>query len=73
MLGPLLVLRFALWPLGPYFEPWQLLTYAFLHDGWWHIFVNMFALFMFGTPLEQYWGTRRFTLYYFVCVIDRRR
>lgn len=42
---------FALYPLGPAFEPWQLLTYAFLHEGGWHIFVNMFALFMFGPPL----------------------
>jgi membrane associated rhomboid family serine protease len=60
---------FALDSLGPSFEPWQLLTYAFLHDGVWHIFLNMFALFMFGPPLERYIGSGRFTLFYFVCVL----
>jgi membrane associated rhomboid family serine protease len=60
---------FALWPLGPNFEPWQLLSYAFLHDGFLHIMVNMFVLYMFGTPMEHLWGPRRFTLYYFLCVL----
>ena len=64
-----LVLRFALWPLGPSFHLWQLVTYAFLHGSWWHIFGNMFGLFVFAPALEQYWGKRRFLLYYFVCVI----
>lgn len=64
-----LVLRFALWPLGPDFHLWQLVTYAFLHGSWWHIFGNMFGLFVFAPALEQYWGPRRFLLYYFVCVI----
>jgi len=60
---------FALWPLGAGFQPWQLLTYAFMHGGLAHIFFNMFALVMFGSALEQFWGTRRFTLYYFACVL----
>ena len=64
-----LVLRFALWPLGPHFHLWQLVTYAFLHGSWWHIFGNMFGLFVFGPALEQYWGKQRFLFYYFVCVI----
>ncbi len=67
--GPRLDQYLALWPLGALFQPWQLVTYAFLHDGYLHIFVNMFALFMFGTPMERYWGTQRFTVFYFVCVI----
>jgi membrane associated rhomboid family serine protease len=67
--GALLLQWFALWPPGTYFEPWQLLTYAFLHDGALHIFFNMFALFMFGTPLERYWGSARFTTFYLVCVL----
>jgi membrane associated rhomboid family serine protease len=63
---------FALWPLhSQLFEPWQVLTYAFLHDphNLWHIFLNMFALWMFGRALEQYWGARRFVIYYLVCVL----
>lgn len=61
---------FALWPLGhPLFMPWQLLTYAFLHEGMPHIFFNMFALYMFGGPLEQFWGGRRFAIYYLVSVL----
>jgi membrane associated rhomboid family serine protease len=59
----------ALYPLGAGFQPWQLVTYAFLHENWQHIFFNMFALFMFGSPLERLCGSRRFTLYYFACVL----
>jgi membrane associated rhomboid family serine protease len=69
LIGPLLTQWLALWPPGPLFEPWQVVTYAFLHEGFWHIFLNMFALFMFGTPLERYWGGQRFTAFYFVCVL----
>jgi membrane associated rhomboid family serine protease len=61
---------FALWPLAhPLFKPWQLLTYAFLHEGFTHIFFNMFALYMFGGTLEQFWGGRRFAIYYLVSVL----
>lgn len=68
--GNLLVALFALWPLGdPLFRPWQLVTYAFLHGALWHIFFNMFALYMFGGALEQYWGGRRLLLFYLVCVL----
>ncbi|MGH8207524.1 MAG: rhomboid family intramembrane serine protease, partial [Steroidobacteraceae bacterium] len=74
--GQGLLVDFALWPWRgaqiygtPPFEPWQLITYAFLHGGFWHIFGNMFALFIFGPDIEALVGSRRFTLYYFVCVI----
>jgi membrane associated rhomboid family serine protease len=60
---------FALWPLGPYFHAWQPLTYAFLHRDLSHVFFNMFALFMFGSGLESYWGGRRFLVYYFASVV----
>jgi membrane associated rhomboid family serine protease len=60
---------FALQPLGPYFYPWQVITYAFMHGGLAHIFFNMFALFMFGGALEQLWGTRRFVVFYFASVL----
>jgi rhomboid family protein len=68
----LLVGLFALWPLhSELFHPWQIVTYAFLHDprNLAHIFLNMFALFMFGRGLELYFGSRRFLIYYFVCVL----
>lgn len=46
---------------------WQLFTYLFLHDirGFAHIFFNMYALLIFGMPIEQEWGSRRFLIYYF--------
>ena len=45
---------------------WQLVTYLFLHGGWFHIIFNMFALWMFGSDLENLWGRRKFLVYYFV-------
>ena len=68
--GNILLSLFALWPVGDsLFQPWQLLTYSFLHAGFLHIFFNMFALYMFGTPLEAFWGSRRFAFYYVACVL----
>ncbi|HEX7061419.1 MAG TPA: rhomboid family intramembrane serine protease [Woeseiaceae bacterium] len=61
---------FALWPLGSgLFMPWQVLTYGFLHGGVWHIFFNMFALWMFGRDLERIMGAKRFLIYYLTCVV----
>ena len=60
----------ALWPLeSGFFSPWQLISYAFLHGNFNHLFFNMFAVWMFGTPLERVWGTKRFVSYYAICVI----
>jgi membrane associated rhomboid family serine protease len=59
---------FALWP-GDAFIPWQLISYAFIHGGFTHLFFNMFALWMFGSQIEFAWGTRRFMLFYLVCVL----
>jgi membrane associated rhomboid family serine protease len=67
--GEALLRLFALWPLGTLFAPWQLVTYAFLHGSIAHIFFNMFALFMFARPLEYFWGSRRFSVFYLACVI----
>jgi membrane associated rhomboid family serine protease len=65
-----LIIWFALWPLGdPRFQVWQLLSYAFLHGSVAHIFLNMFALYMFGRTLETYWGGRRFIAFYLICVL----
>ncbi|MDE3195351.1 MAG: rhomboid family intramembrane serine protease [Acidobacteriota bacterium] len=48
---------------------WQLVTYLFLHDptGLMHILLNMLVLWMFGAPVEETWGTRRFLQFYFLC------
>jgi membrane associated rhomboid family serine protease len=46
---------------------WQLFTYQFLHGGVFHLVFNMLALWMFGSPLESDWGTRRFIRYYLTC------
>ncbi|MEO8606161.1 MAG: rhomboid family intramembrane serine protease, partial [bacterium] len=62
--------RFALWPIGANFAPWQVLTYAFLHSSPGHIFFNMFAVYMFGGQMERVWGARRFAIYYAVCVMS---
>ena len=72
----------ALWPLGPHvllpqgggvdsvgFEPWQLVSYGFLHGSGLHLAFNAFALYMFGSPIEQLWGSRPFLVYYLVCVV----
>ena len=62
--------QLALWPLySGYFQPWQLFSYAFLHGGFNHLFFNMFALWMFGFPVERMWGSKRFTEYYVICVL----
>jgi membrane associated rhomboid family serine protease len=57
----------ALWPIGANFYPWQLLTYMFMHGGFWHIFFNMLALWMFGMELENTWGSRKFLAFYLTC------
>ncbi|MCM1034378.1 MAG: rhomboid family intramembrane serine protease [Paludibacter sp.] len=48
------------------FHIWQPFTYMFMHAGFDHIFFNMFALLMFGAPLEQHWGGKRFLTYYLI-------
>lgn len=52
-------------------EVWQLVTYLFLHSlgSVWHILFNMLALWMFGAPIEETWGTKRFLQFYFICGI----
>ncbi len=51
--------------LNPSFQIWQPLTHMFMHGGMSHIFFNMFGLWMFGSPLEQLWGRKKFLFYYF--------
>jgi membrane associated rhomboid family serine protease len=52
-----------------FYKPWQLLTYMFLHSpgNFFHILFNMFALWMFGSTLENLWGPKRFLIFYLLC------
>lgn len=52
---------------SPLFRPWQFITHLFMHGSWAHIFSNMFALWMFGSVLENLWGPKRFLTFYIVC------
>ena len=74
--GPLLELNFALWPPADvqyphagHLQVWQPITYAFLHGSLQHLFFNMLALYMFGGDVERLLGVRRYTIYYFACVL----
>ena len=71
---------FALWPLAPdYIQSvssqhhpfmfWQLISYSFLHGSTMHLLLNMYALWLFGVALENTWGSKKFAIYYFVCVL----
>ena len=53
----------------PPFRSWQFVTYMFFHGGFYHLFGNMFALWMFGRTLEYELGSKRFLTYYMVCGI----
>jgi membrane associated rhomboid family serine protease len=48
------------------FKPYQIITYMFMHGGFAHILFNMFALWMFGNAIENFWGPRRFLIYYLI-------
>ncbi|HKJ66315.1 MAG TPA: rhomboid family intramembrane serine protease [bacterium] len=45
---------------------WQVFTYMFLHGGFWHVAINMFVLWMFGTEIEYRWGRNEFVKYYLI-------
>ena len=45
---------------------WQPFTYLFFHGGIWHVLINMFVLWMFGSELERLWGKNHFLKFYFV-------
>jgi membrane associated rhomboid family serine protease len=54
-------------PKSEHFEPYQILTHMFMHANFWHLFFNMYALFIFGGVLENVWGAKRFLIYYMIC------
>ncbi len=66
--GDMFTINIALFPIdSPYFKPHQIITHMFAHGGWGHIFFNMFTLFMFGSSLERFWGSKKFLLFYMLC------
>lgn len=50
---------------NPNFQVWQPITHMFMHGGIMHIVFNMYALWAFGSPLEQNWGRKKFLFFYF--------
>src|SRR5262249_47306275 len=61
--------RFAASPIQfwRYGQIWQPFTYMWLHAGLGHLAANMFALWMFGSPVALVWGPRRFLRFYLIC------
>ncbi len=62
--------RFALTKIASwsvFLEAGRLITYQFLHGDLWHIAMNMLGLYFFGTPLESFWGGKKFLFFYFFC------
>lgn len=55
------------YPENVNFEYWQLVSHMFMHGNVMHIFFNMFALYSFGTALEQFWGSKKFLFFYISC------
>lgn len=57
----------SLWgPTTEYFRPYQLFTYMFAHGGFFHIFFNMLVLASTGPILENFWGQKKFLIFYIV-------
>lgn len=57
----------AFLPGSPHFEPFQIATHMFMHDGPMHILFNMLGIYWFGTMVEMVWGPQRFLFYYLSC------
>ncbi|GJH41345.1 rhomboid family intramembrane serine protease [Capnocytophaga sp. HP1101] len=54
---------------NPNFRWWQYISYMFMHADFIHLLFNMYALWAFGTPLENIWGRNKFLFFYFSCGI----
>ena len=57
----------SLRPSQVLWEPWTPFTYMFVHAGGFHLLFNLIALFFFGRPLEERWGSQNFLKFYIVC------
>jgi membrane associated rhomboid family serine protease len=63
-----LITNLTLFPIeSGFFQPYQLISYMFLHAGFSHLLLNMFGLWMFGSLMENLWGPKRFLIFYVVC------
>src|SRR3546814_20550932 len=60
LIGDSLLMRYALWPVGAGFAPWQIVSSAFLHGSLMHLGANMLGLFVFGRDVELALGRLRF-------------
>jgi membrane associated rhomboid family serine protease len=69
LLGDSIIERYALWPLGAGFAPWQVLSSAFLHGSLMHLATNMLGLFVFGRDVEQALGRLRFAALYTLSIL----
>ena len=68
IVGPPAIEYLALhFPSNPDFKVWQVFTHMFMHGGITHILFNMLGLIMFGSPLEHFWGTKKFLFFFFSC------
>jgi membrane associated rhomboid family serine protease len=67
--GGLLGRWLALYPLAFGFLPFQVVTYAFMHGDFGHLFFNMIGLWTFGAELERLWGPKRFLQFYFASLL----
>jgi len=52
---------------SPLFQPYQVITHMFAHDGFWHILMNMWLFVMLGGYLERLWGAKRFFIFFLLC------
>lgn len=68
-LGALIFQWFSVFPvtLGMTLQLWRQITYQFLHDGPWHVGMNMLVLYFFGPMLERHWGSKKFLTFYLIC------
>ena len=65
---PLMIKTFArFYPASQMFRWWQPGTHLFMHGGFWHLFFNMYTLYIFGCVVERMIGERKFLWFYFLC------
>ena len=64
-----LILQPENWSVGTGTAPWTILTYGFVHDGWWHILMNMWILWVFGHAVNRRVGNRIYLLTYLGTIV----